>query len=48
MVAAAHLQAASILGYVVKWGGLFGPTKIHEGCDYTGGWDYPHIQMKGV
>lgn len=34
MVAAAHLQAASILGYKLKWGGLWKNFK-----------DYPHVQL---
>lgn len=34
MVAAAHLQAASLLGYKLKWGGLWKNFK-----------DYPHIQL---
>jgi len=40
MVAAAHLQAASILGHKVKWGGLWKSkrSKIY-------GWDMPHIQL---
>lgn len=40
MVAAAHLQAASMLGHRVKWGGLWksGKSKLY-------GWDMPHIQL---
>lgn len=34
-VAAAFLQAASILGYRIKWGGHFKPD----------GWDKPHIEL---
>ena len=34
-IAAALLQAASILGYKVKWGGFFGST----------GWDKPHLEL---
>lgn len=40
MVAAAHLQAASVLGYRVNWGGLW-PSK--SGGMY--GWDMPHIEL---
>lgn len=36
MVAAAHLQAASILGYGLEWGGLWKSFK-----------DMPHVQLKG-
>ena len=39
MVAAAFLQAASILGHRVSWGGLW-PKK--EGFY---GWDMPHIEL---
>lgn len=40
MVAAAFLQAASTLGYRVKWGGLWksSRSKLY-------GWDMPHIQL---
>lgn len=34
MVAAAHLQAASLLGYKLKWGGLWKGFK-----------DFPHVQL---
>lgn len=34
-VACAYYQAASILGYKIKWGGLFRPN----------GWDKPHIEL---
>lgn len=40
MVAAAHLQAASALGYKIKWGGLW---KSKKGGMY--GWDMPHIEL---
>lgn len=40
MVAAAFLQAASMLGYRVKWGGLW-PSKRSK----LYGWDMPHIQL---
>jgi len=45
MVACAYLQAASMLGHKLKWGGLFKPTKTHLGKDYKGGWDYPHVEL---
>ena len=40
MVAAAHLQAASMLGYKIEWGGLWRSrnSKLY-------GWDMPHIQL---
>lgn len=40
MVAAAHLQAASLLGYKVEWGGLW---KSRTSSFY--GWDMPHITL---
>lgn len=40
MVAAAHLQAAAVLGYPVTWGGLW-PKRTPE----IYGWDMPHIQL---
>lgn len=43
MVAAAHLQAASILGYKIEWGGLWMSTKKTNGIPY--GWDMAHIQL---
>ena len=43
MVAAAHLQAASILGYKIEWGGLWKSTKKTNGIPY--GWDMAHIQL---
>lgn len=45
MVACAHLQAASILGYKLKWGGSFKPVKRQGDNDYKGGWDYPHVEL---
>ena len=42
MVAAAHLQAASLLGYKVKWGGFFKP--FHSEPFYHG-WDCGHIEL---
>ena len=44
-VACAFLQAASMLGYKVKWGGLWkskSPKKVN-GIGY--GWDMPHIEL---
>ena len=43
MVAAAFLQAASILGYAVNWGGLWEDHKITNGIPY--GWDMAHIEL---
>ena len=40
MVACAFLQAASILGYKIKWGGLW----KSEAHDFYG-WDMPHFQL---
>jgi peptidoglycan L-alanyl-D-glutamate endopeptidase CwlK len=44
MVAAAHLQAASMLCVEVEWGGLWIPKnpELINGIIY--GWDMPHIQ----
>jgi len=44
MVAAAHLQAASMLGYKINWGGLWKSTKKTNGIPY--GWDMAHIQLE--
>jgi len=44
MVAAAHLQAASILGYGLEWGGFWKSNKLINGIPY--GWDMAHIQLK--
>lgn len=45
MVAAAFLQAASTLGYKIKWGGLWkaDSSEIINGIPY--GWDMPHIEL---
>lgn len=45
MVAAAFLQAASILRYKIKWGGLWknDKSKLINGVPY--GWDMPHIEL---
>lgn len=45
LVAAAFLQAASILGYKVTWGGLWErrKPKYKNGISY--GWDMPHIEL---
>lgn len=47
VVVAAHLQAASLLGYKLKSGMFFKPFKRHSGTDYESGWDYPHIELEG-
>lgn len=44
MVAAAHLQAASMLGYKINWGGLWKSTKSTNGIPY--GWDMAHIELE--
>ena len=44
MVAAAHLQAASILGYPLEWGGFWESNELINGIPY--GWDMAHIQLK--
>jgi peptidoglycan L-alanyl-D-glutamate endopeptidase CwlK len=45
MVAAAFLQAASILGYSLEWGGFWlGDNPItKDGISY--GWDMPHVEL---
>ncbi len=43
MVAAAHLQAASILGYALEWGGFWKSNELINGIPY--GWDAGHIQI---
>lgn len=45
MVAAAYLQAASLLGYKLKWGGFWKTdrSKIINGIPY--GWDMPHVEL---
>ena len=44
MVATAHLQAASILGYKIKWGGLWKSSSVKvNGIVY--GWDMAHIEL---
>lgn len=45
VVACAYFQAASILGYRIKWGGLWKrkTPKYKDGIPY--GWDMPHIQL---
>jgi len=45
MVAAAHLQAASMLGVKLSWGGFWGrkKPKLINGIPY--GWDCAHIEL---
>lgn len=45
MVACAYFQAAAILGYRIRWGGMWKSRKpkIIEGIPY--GWDCPHIEL---
>ena len=45
IIACAYFQAASILGYKIKWGGLWKskkPTYVN-GIPY--GWDCPHVEL---
>ena len=46
IVACAYFQAASLLGYTIKWGGLWKSRnpKVINGIPY--GWDCPHIQIE--
>ena len=43
MVAAAFLQAASMLGYKLNWGGLWSSSKKINGIPY--GWDMAHVEL---
>jgi peptidoglycan L-alanyl-D-glutamate endopeptidase CwlK len=43
MVAAAFLQAASMLGYKLNWGGLWSSSKKTNGIPY--GWDMAHCEL---
>lgn len=46
MVACAFFQAASMLGYKIRWGGLWPSTSEgnrRHGIQY--GWDMPHIEL---
>jgi len=45
MVACAFFQAAAILGYKIRWGGLWkaGNPEKKNGIPY--GWDCPHIEL---
>jgi len=43
MVACAFLQAASILGYSLSWGGLWSSNKTINGIPY--GWDAGQIEL---
>ena len=43
MVATAILQAASILGVKLNWGGLWSSTKKINGIPY--GWDMAHMEL---
>lgn len=42
MVAAAHLQAASMLGFKLKWGGFYTPFHADP---FNHGWDCGHIEL---
>ena len=43
MVACAFLQAATLLGVSLNWGGLWSSTKKINGIPY--GWDMAHIEL---
>lgn len=43
MIAAAFLQAASMLGYKLSWGGLWSSNKKVNNISY--GWDMAHIEL---
>jgi len=43
MVACAFLQAASMLGYKLSWGGLWSSSKKINGIPY--GWDMAHVEL---
>ncbi len=43
IVACAFLQAASILGYKLNWGGLWSSNTTINGIPY--GWDCAHIEL---
>lgn len=45
MVACAFFQAASILGYKIKWGGLWKSIAPETVNGMTYGWDMPHIEL---
>lgn len=45
MVACAYFQAASILGYKIKWGGLWKSKKPKAVNGINYGWDCPHIEL---
>ena len=48
MVACAYFQAAALLGYRIKWGGMWKrrTPKLINGIPY--GWDCPHIELVDV
>ena len=45
MVACAYFQAASILGYRIKWGGMWKSSKPKTKNGIPYGWDCPHIEL---
>ena len=45
MVACALLQAASMLGYKVSWGGLWQSDSMYKAGGVRYGWDMPHIEI---
>ena len=47
MIAAAFLQAASILGYQLSWGGFWQSKKPTVVNSIPYGWDCPHVEIVG-
>ena len=45
MIACALLQAASMLGVSVSWGGLWSTGQTKNGIEY--GWDMAHLELEG-
>ena len=45
MVACAYLQAASMLGYKIEWGGMWESNTPQRTNHIKYGWDCPHIQL---
>jgi peptidoglycan L-alanyl-D-glutamate endopeptidase CwlK len=45
MVACAYFQAASILGYKIKWGGMWKSSKPKTKNGIPYGWDCPHFEL---
>lgn len=45
LVACAFFQAASTLGYKIKWGGLWKSKNWEPANSISYGWDCPHIEL---